>query len=71
MNAMSKKAITVGVYGGVIQWIQGIPKDVRVVVYDYDIEGAGPEDLSQDDEGNECIEAVWEANATLERYGSQ
>jgi hypothetical protein len=64
MSATNKKTITVGVYGGMIQWIQGIPEDVRVVVYDYDIEGAGPEDLSQDAEGNQCIEAVWEANET-------
>ncbi len=64
MDAMNKKTITVGVYGGMIQWIQGIPEDVRVVVRDYDIEGADPDDLSHDAEGNECIEGVWEANET-------
>lgn len=60
MNATDKKTITVGVHGGLVQWIQGIPEDVRVVVQDYDVEGVDTKDLSQDVEGNHCAQSVWE-----------
>ena len=58
---MRKKTITVGVYGGLVQWIQGIPKDVRVVVHDYDIDSVGAEDLVRDENGDPCVESVWES----------
>ena len=60
MDATSKKTITVGVHGGLVQWIQGIPEDVRIVVHDYDIEGVDAQDLSLDAEGNHCVQSVWE-----------
>ena len=60
MDATNQKTITVGVYGGLVQWIQGIPEDVRVVVRDYDIEGVDARDLSRDEGGDECVESVWE-----------
>ena len=60
MDATSKKTITVGVHGGLVQWIQGIPEDVRIVVHDYDIKGVDAQDLSLDAEGNHCVQSVWE-----------
>jgi len=58
MVSTEKRTITVGVYGGLVQWIQGIPDDVRVVVHDFDIDGV--EDLSRDEQGQQCVESVWE-----------
>lgn len=60
MDAMNKQTITVGVHGGLVQWIQGIPEDVRVVVQDYDVESTDTADLSQDAEGSPCAKSVWE-----------
>ncbi len=60
MDATNKKTITVGVYGGLVQWIQGIPADLRIVVRDYDVEGADEEDLTTDENGDKCAESVWE-----------
>lgn len=60
MDSTEKKTITVGVYGGIVQWIQGIPEDVRIVVHDYDIDGAEDRVLSRDENGDKCVEAVWE-----------
>jgi len=60
MVSKDKKTITVGVYGGLVQWIQGIPKDVRVVVHDFDIDGSDAEHLSRDEQGQQCAESVWE-----------
>lgn len=60
MSTTEKETITVGVYGGLVQWIQGIPADVRVVVQDYDVEGMEAGDLSLDAEGHACAKSVWE-----------
>ena len=55
-----KQIITVGVEGGVVQWIQGIPRGIRVVVHDYDVDGADKEELSKDENGDEYLESVWD-----------
>ena len=57
---MSKKTITIGLEGGLIQWIEGIPEDVRVVVQDYDIEVAGVNAVAEDKDGQKCIISTWE-----------
>lgn len=64
MDATNKKTITVGVHGGLVQWIQGIPENVRVVVRDYDVEGVDSADLSQDVEGHHCAKSIWESEDT-------
>lgn len=56
-NAMTKlhaatghPRITVGVYGGVVQWVMGNPFPVRIVDYDGE-----PKDLPDtDDHGDRC-----------------
>jgi hypothetical protein len=60
MGSAEKKTITVGVYGGLVQWIQGIPDNVRVVVHDFDIDGVDAKHLSRDEQGQECVESIWE-----------
>ena len=55
-----KHVITVGVYGGLVQWIKGIPPNICVVVRDYDIDGAEPDCLTKDEDGSACVESRWE-----------
>lgn len=55
-----QKTITIILGGGLIQEIEGIPDDVRIVVRDYDVEGADEQELSADENGNECFESIWE-----------
>lgn len=43
-------SITVGVYGGVVQWVQGNPFPVRIIDYD----GEGDDRPDTDDEGVPC-----------------
>lgn len=59
--------ITVGVEGGVVQWIMDIPRDIRVVVHDYDVDGADGEDLSRDTNGDEYLESIWNHEPLTER----
>lgn len=54
-----KNKITILVHGGLVQDIIGIPKDVEVEVLDYDIEGADPDNFSQDEDGNDCVKSVY------------
>lgn len=55
-----QKIITITVEGGLIQWIAGIPDDVRIVLKDYDVEGADPSDLSRDENGDDYHMSEWE-----------
>jgi hypothetical protein len=48
--AGSAPAITVGVYGGVVQWVSGNPFPIRIIDYDGD-ESELPD---TDDEGHPC-----------------
>ena len=59
MTQISKRTITVGIYGGLVQWVQGIPEDVRVVVHDYDVDGSDADDLACDANGDLYAEGVW------------
>ena len=52
-------AIRVGVYGGVVQWIEGSPSPV--VVYDYDGEEGDLDGVDPD--GNKCHVGVFEATS--------
>jgi hypothetical protein len=54
------KTIIIAMEGGLIQWIEGIPEDVRIIVRDYDVKGADPNDLSRDEDGDECFVSEWE-----------
>lgn len=60
MDASNKRTITVGVHGGLVQWIQGIPEDVCIIVRDYDVDGCDEADLTTDPNGDKCVESVWE-----------
>jgi len=56
-----KHVITVGVYGGLVQWIKGIPEGICVVVRDYDVDGTEPDCLTKDEEGSTCVESRWKS----------
>ena len=58
------KQIIVTVEGGVVQNIVGIPDDVKVVVRDFDVEGADLSQYLEDKElrkvrGDLCVESTW------------
>lgn len=52
--------IVITVEGGVIQSIENIPPGVRVVVRDYDVDGAERAGLVEDENGVSCVEVIWE-----------
>jgi len=53
-----KRTVYITMKGGVIREIQ-LPKDVRVIVRDYDVE-RNEEGLQKDENGNPYIKTVWE-----------
>jgi hypothetical protein len=55
-----KRVIAIGVSGGLIQWVKGIPDDVRIVVFDYDIESVDARDLDVDENGEVCVRSIWD-----------
>jgi hypothetical protein len=57
-DAAKPQFVVVTVEGGVVQHVE-CPEGVRVVVRDYDTEGADADLLTRDENGNECFEAVW------------
>lgn len=56
-----KEEILITVEGGVIQDIS-LPdnSNCRIIVRDYDIDCTEKDLLSIDNDGNECIESIWE-----------
>ena len=48
------KTVIISVVGGVVSLVHK-PKDVKLVVKDYDVEGIDREDLLIDDEGEEYV----------------
>ena len=52
------KLVVVTVEGGIVQHVE-VPEGVKVVVRDYDCEGADADMVEADEEGNEFVEAVW------------
>ncbi len=57
-DATKPQVVVVTVEGGVVQHVE-CAEGVRVVVRDYDTEGVEDDLLSRDEDGNECVEAVW------------
>ncbi len=53
-----KRTVYITMKAGVIQEIH-LPKDVRVIVRDYDVEG-NEEGLQKDENGAPYIKTVWE-----------
>lgn len=53
------KTIRVGVYGGLVQWVQDVPEGIEVRVFDYDTDGVDDGLLSKDDGGNACVVATY------------
>lgn len=51
--------IEVGVYGGLVQWVRGIPGDLELRVYDYDIDGVDTGVVSSDTDGNPCVTVIY------------
>lgn len=53
------RVVEITVEGGAVHHVE-CPKGVKVVVKDYDIDGVDEESLSQDKDGKDYIESVWE-----------
>ena len=53
-----RKVAQITMEGGVIQDVR-CPEGVKVVIHDYDVDGAD-EGLQRDDNGDPFIESVWE-----------
>lgn len=57
---MKKHQIIIGIEGGVASVDETtIPKNIEIVIRDYDIDGADEERLSEDEEGNQCFVSVY------------
>lgn len=54
-----KRRITVVMEGGIIQSIEGIPDDVMIEVWDYDVDGAEADAITALENGDECILSEW------------
>lgn len=55
---MMEKLVVVTVEGGVVQHVEA-PAGVKVVVRDYDCEGADADLVAEDEDGSEFVESVW------------
>jgi|APCry1669189204_1035204.scaffolds.fasta_scaffold1164704_1 hypothetical protein len=53
-----KRTVRITMKGGVIQDIE-VPKDVRVIVRDYDVDGQ-EEGVQRDENGDPYLENIWE-----------
>jgi len=53
------KTVRVTVEGGVVQWVE-VPEGVTVIVRDYDVDGSEEDQLDQDENGDQYVEAIWE-----------
>ena len=53
-----EKLVVVTVEGGVVQHVE-CPDGVKVIVRDYDCEGADADLVDVDEDGNEFAESVW------------
>jgi len=53
------QTIRVGVHGGLVQWVEGVPEGVEVQVLDYDTDGVDDGLLSADGAGNPCVVAIY------------
>ena len=57
------KIVRITMEGGVVQGIE-IPRDVQVIVTDYDVEGC--EDITKDAHGDACVVQVWDHDEKLD-----
>lgn len=55
---MIQPTVNVFMEGGVIHNVE-VPEGVKVVVYDYDTEGADADRLSKDGKGDDCLITTW------------
>jgi len=55
---MKTLTVRVTVEGGVVQHID-VPKCVRVIIADYDVDGGDSDDFKTDDNGDSYFEAIW------------
>jgi hypothetical protein len=53
-----EKTVIVTIEGGMVQHVE-VPKGVRVIVRDYDTEGADADLVQKDENGDECFESIW------------
>lgn len=53
------KVIKVGVYGGMVQWVENIPEGIEVQVFDYDTDGVDNDLLNCDADGHTCVVAIY------------
>ena len=60
--------VEVYVEGGLVDWVN-MPPGVRVIVRDYDIEGADEENIVTDKDGDECTETEWFADGSVRQSG--
>ena len=51
--------IIIFVQGGLIQDIQGVPKGLKIMIYDYDIDGLDEKELTKDGKGKDCYIKEW------------
>lgn len=51
---MKEKTITIEIVNGLLE-IFNIPKDIKIIVRDYDIEGSDKTHLQKDDSGHYCV----------------
>jgi hypothetical protein len=56
---MDNTIVHITVEGGVIQDVQ-VPAGMKVVVWDYDIDGIEPERLQRNGRGDKYVETIWE-----------
>lgn len=54
--------IEVGVYGGLVQWVRGIPKELEVRVHDYDVDGVDSGIISSDRDGSSCVVVTYKSS---------
>lgn len=57
---MEKNTIYIKVIGGLISDIDNIPEGITIKILDYDIQGAEEDRLTKDEEGEDCVESIWE-----------
>jgi len=56
---MEQRTIVIVVEGGAIQNVLGVPKGVQVHIHDYDTEGALPQNVTEDSDGNTFYCDIW------------
>lgn len=56
--------VVVNLKGGLVDKVK-MPPGVRVIVRDYDVEGADEDDIVEDEDGNECIETERFADGSM------